>query len=45
MILNENIVIFQEIKKETFNWAVVGAVWGIRFKDWVFLLSVARGGF
>lgn len=39
-----DVVIFQEIKREIINWALIGVVWGIRYKDWAFLPSEGRSG-
>ena len=39
-----DVVILQETKKEVINWALIGAVWGVRFKDWAYLPSVGKSG-
>lgn len=31
-----DVEIFQETKRESINWTMIGALWGVRFKDWDF---------
>ena len=41
---NPDIIVFQETKKETIDWKVIAGIWGVRFKEWVWLPAIGRSG-
>lgn len=41
---NPNIVVFQEVKKEMVNKAMIGNLWRSKFKEWILLPSISRSG-
>ena len=39
-----DIIILQETKRAEISWREVGAVWGVRFKEWDFIPMEGRSG-
>ena len=42
--INPDLVVLQEVKRETIDRAFVASIWRSRFKEWVFLPAVGRAG-